>query len=91
MNWQVYIIRCSDGSLYTGITVDIARRLSQHGGKAGAKYFRGRRPEALVYLENGHSRSSASRREVQIKQLGRAQKLRLINSSSNAAAGTALA
>ena len=83
MNWQVYIIRCSDGSLYTGITLDIERRLSQHGSNAGAKYFRGRRPEAVVYLEGGHNRSTASRREARIKQLGRAAKLRLIGSASN--------
>jgi putative endonuclease len=87
MNWQVYIIRCSDGSLYTGITLDVERRLSQHGSNAGAKYFRGRRPEAVVYLEGGHSRSTASRREAQIKQLRRAEKLRLIGSDSNEVGG----
>ena len=81
MNWQVYIIRCSDGSLYTGITLDIVRRVAQHGGRKGARYFRGRRPEAVVYLEDGHTRSSASRRESQIKRLRRAQKLRLIRSA----------
>ena len=83
MDWQVYIIRCSDGTLYTGITLDIQRRLSQHGGRDGAKYFRGRHPEAVVYLECGHSRSTASRREAEIKRLGRAQKLRLIDSARN--------
>ena len=85
MDWQVYIIRCSDGSLYTGITRDIERRLAQHGSSAGAKYFRGRRPEAVVYLEGGHDRSSASRREAQIKQLRRTDKLRLISSPANEA------
>lgn len=84
MEWQVYILLCSDDSLYTGITNDLARRLSQHGGRRGAKYFRGRRPLRLVYLESGHSRSSASRREAQIKQLSRAAKLALLE----AAAGT---
>ena len=83
MDWQVYIIRCSDGSLYTGITNDIERRLSQHGGKLGAKYFRGRKPEALVYLEAGHSRSSASRREAEIKQLKRVDKIVLLQSAAN--------
>ena len=83
MDWQVYIIRCTDGSLYTGITLDIERRLSQHGGREGAKYFRGRRPQAVVYLECGHSRSTASRREAKIKQLKRAEKLRLIGSAGN--------
>ena len=85
MDWQVYIIRCSDGTLYTGITVDIERRLAQHGSSAGAKYFRGRRPEAVVYLEGGHDRSSASRREARIKQLSRMDKLRLIGSPANEA------
>ena len=90
MNWQVYIIRCSDGSLYTGITLDIARRLSQHSGREGAKYFRGRRPEAVVYLECGHSRSTASRREAQIKRLKRVEKLRLIGSVANEVGGVPL-
>ena len=88
MDWQVYIIRCSDGSLYTGITRDIGRRLAQHGSSAGAKYFRGRRPEAVVYLEGGHDRSSASRREAWIKQLRRTDKLRLIGSPANEAGCT---
>jgi putative endonuclease len=78
MDWQVYIILCTDNSLYTGITNDLERRLSQHGGKLGAKYFRGRKPQQVVYLETGHTRSSASRREADIKKLGRANKLRLI-------------
>ena len=59
----------------------------QHGSSAGAKYFRGRRPEAVVYLEGGHSRSTASRREAQIKQLSRVEKLRLIGSASRKAGG----
>lgn len=78
MNWQVYIILCSDGSLYTGITTDVARRLQQHAGGTGARYFRGRSPQRLVYLEGGHSRSTASRREAEIKQLRRCDKDRLI-------------
>ena len=77
--WQVYIIRCSDDSLYTGITLDVERRLTEHGGARGAKYFRGKRPRQLVYLEDGHTRSSASRREAAIKKLTRAAKLRLID------------
>jgi putative endonuclease len=83
MDWQVYIILCSDNSLYTGITIDVARRLGQHGGQGGAKYFRGRQPEQLVYLENGHTRSSASKREAAIKKLGRTGKFRLIASEQN--------
>jgi len=78
-DWQVYIILCSDESLYTGITNDLARRLSQHGRHSrGAKYFRARQPLRVVYLEQGHTRRSASRREAAIKQLTRAGKLRLI-------------
>ncbi len=80
--WQVYIILCSDQSLYTGITNDLARRLAQHRAGEGAKYFRGRRPLKVVYLEGDHDRSSASRREAEIKRLSRAQKLRLIASVS---------
>ena len=78
--WQVYIILCSDETLYTGITNDLARRLAQHQAGRGAKYFRARRPLEVVYLEGGHDRSSASRREAQIKRLSRAGKLRLIAS-----------
>lgn len=81
MNWPVYILRCSDGSLYTGITTDIERRIRQHATGTGAKYFRGRRPELLVYLETGHDRSSASRREARLKQLRRLGKERLIASA----------
>jgi putative endonuclease len=80
MNWQVYIILCTDNSLYTGITSDIRRRVAQHGGRQGARYFRGRKPLRVVYVEDGHSRSSASRREAAIKKLNRAGKLRLIES-----------
>jgi putative endonuclease len=83
MNWQVYIILCTDNSLYTGITSDIARRLAQHAGSGGAKYFRGRQPERVVYLEEGHTRSTASKREAAIKKLKRVDKLRLIASQGN--------
>lgn len=78
MSWFLYIIRCSDGSLYTGITTDVERRLRQHADGRGAKYFRGRTPEQVVYVEAGHTRSSAARREVEVKQLSRGQKLALI-------------
>lgn len=83
MKWQVYIILCTDNSLYTGITSDIERRLQQHGTSRGAKYFRGRKPWRLAYLENGHNRSSASRREAAIKKLKRADKEALIASALN--------
>jgi putative endonuclease len=77
VNWQVYIIRCSDDSLYTGITTDIDRRFIEHVEGKGAKYFRGRHPVEVVYLENGHTRSSASKREIQIKTMNRSEKMNL--------------
>jgi putative endonuclease len=83
VNWRVYIILCSDASLYTGITNDIERRWQQHATQRGARYFRGRVPLELVYLESGHTRSSASRQEAAIKKLTRAGKERLIRSDSN--------
>lgn len=83
MNWQVYIILCTDNSLYTGITTDMVRRFRQHAAAKGAKYFRGRCPDAVVYLESGHSRSTASKREAGIKKLLRVDKLRLIASNGN--------
>ncbi len=79
MNWFVYIIEASDGSLYTGITTDLERRFSEHlQGRQGARYFAGRKPLAVVYHEQGHDRSSASRREAEIKKLSRGQKQALI-------------
>jgi len=83
MNWQVYIILCSDATLYTGITNDLARRYRQHADCRGARYFRGRRPVEVVYLESGHSRGSASRREAAIKKLTRGDKINLLNSPMN--------
>ncbi|MBT1070186.1 GIY-YIG nuclease family protein [Pelotalea chapellei] len=74
MTWHVYIIHCSDNSLYTGITTDPERRFRQHADGSGAKYFRGRRPLRIVYLETGHTRSSASSRELQIKAMTHADK-----------------
>ncbi|ABB31672.1 GIY-YIG domain nuclease, putative [Geobacter metallireducens GS-15] len=82
MSWQVYIILCSDNSLYTGITTDLDRRFRQHAGGTGAKYFRGRRPLRVVYLENDHSRSSAASREAKIKAMGRTEKMNLITTTS---------
>ena len=76
--WTVYIIRCSDGSLYTGITTDLERRVREHAGAGrGARYFNGRSPKEVVYRETGHDRSSASRREAVIKKLSREEKFRL--------------
>jgi putative endonuclease len=83
MNWQVYIILCKDNSLYTGITTAVHRRFTQHLAGTGAKYFRGHSPLRLVYLEDGHDRSSASRREAEIKKLRPEDKRRLIESPEN--------
>ncbi len=82
-NWSVYIIHCSDNSLYTGISTDVHRRFKEHTGPKGAKYFRGRKPEKLVYIERGHTRSTASQREITIKGLARLNKQKLIQSASN--------
>ncbi|NOT11997.1 MAG: GIY-YIG nuclease family protein [Methylococcaceae bacterium] len=81
-NWSVYIIQCSDFSLYTGITIDIVRRYKQHANQRGAKYFRARQPLAFVYLELGHNRKTAGQREAAIKKLRRSEKLELIASAS---------
>ena len=78
-NWSIYIIEASDASLYTGITTDVERRFDEHSqGPRGARYFNGRNPRRIVYREDGHSRSSASRREAEIKKLSRDAKQQLI-------------
>lgn len=125
--WFVYMIRCDDDSLYTGITTDMARRWSEHSGwwadsnagtqveneqsarrrggrckeeasesespgrlttvklksSRGAKFFRGRKPLQLAYIESGHNRSSATRREAAIKRLSRVAKLQLLTADHN--------
>ncbi|NOT86037.1 MAG: GIY-YIG nuclease family protein [Methylococcaceae bacterium] len=86
MGWQVYIILCSDQSLYTGISNNVLKRYQQHACQKGAKYFRGRSPLQLVYVEGGHNRSSASKREHAIKKLKSAQKIALIATASNGVA-----
>ena len=73
----MYILRCGDGTLYTGITDDVEKRLAAHRAGKGAKYTRGRGPLELVYTESCPDRSAASRREYQIKSLSRAQKQKL--------------
>lgn len=78
MTWHVYIIICSDQSFYTGITTDIERRFRQHTEGRGAKYFRGRQPLQVVYREGDHSRSSASKRETEIKSMSRAEKSAMV-------------
>ena len=74
MDWIVYLARCRDGSLYTGITTDLDRRLKQHNMGVGAAYTRSRLPVTLVYRERAGSRSQALRRERAIKSLTRAAK-----------------
>lgn len=76
--WCVYILRCGDGSLYTGVTDDFAHRLATHRTGKGAKYTRGRGPLAPVYREDCENMSAALKREYAIKQLTRAEKLALI-------------
>lgn len=77
--WFVYMLRCSDGSLYTGITPDVQARLTKHRQGTGAKYTRGRGPLTLVYTECCSDRATASRREYAIKQLPRPEKEKLIS------------
>ena len=79
--WFVYMVECADGSLYTGITTDLARRLREHNSgatKTGAKYTRAKQPVTLVYQEPVDSRSAATRRELAIKSLKRNDKLKLL-------------
>jgi putative endonuclease len=79
--WYVYILECGDGTLYTGITDDVQRRLGMHRSGKGAKYTRGRLPLELHYQQTCGSYSDALRREAQIKKLSRAEKLLLIGKS----------
>jgi putative endonuclease len=75
----IYVLECSDGTLYTGYTTDVQRRLEEHNSGQGAKYTRGRRPVKLRHQEAFESRSLAQKREYQIKQLPRSQKEELID------------
>nr|WP_241856172.1 GIY-YIG nuclease family protein [Sulfurimonas lithotrophica] len=78
--WKVYVLKCADDTLYTGVATDLDRRLDEHNSSTkGAKYTRVRRPVELVYYENCADRVDASRREYEIKQLSRKEKLELIN------------
>lgn len=85
MTWTVYMLRCADNSLYTGITKEIARRLIEHNtdDKKGARYTRSRRPVQLVYEEQCEDRADASRREYALKRLTRQQKLLLLQRAKN--------
>jgi len=78
MTWNVYLVRCRDGTLYTGVTTDPLRRLAQHNAGRGGAYTRSRVPLTLVYCEDAPDRSGALRRESAIKQLTRAEKEALV-------------
>ncbi|MEK9176653.1 MAG: GIY-YIG nuclease family protein [Patescibacteria group bacterium] len=83
MIWHVYIVKCIDDSLYTGITTDISRRVIEHNNsKLGAKSLKGKRPVTLVYSENYDTQSEARKREAAIKQWKREYKLKLIERST---------
>jgi putative endonuclease len=91
-HWHVYLVRCADGTLYTGVAMDVPRRVAQHNGvradgtraarEVGARYTRARRPVKLAYQEKAASRSAACKREYRIKQLTRREKLALIAAAS---------
>lgn len=82
MSWKVYLLRCRDGSLYTGITNDLSQRLASHqSGKASA-YTRARRPVTLVYQEVVRDRGRALQREAAIRRLSRAEKLALCSAAT---------
>jgi putative endonuclease len=81
-NWICYILRCADGTLYCGITNDVDKRILAHNAGTAAKYTRARGPVELVFMEACDNRSVASRREIAIKKLTRAEKLALIVSCS---------
>ena len=78
INWQVYIIETKSGKLYTGITTDIKRRLSEHKKNKGAKYFRLESPKEIIFTEVCKNRSEATKRELEIKKFNRNEKLKLI-------------
>ncbi len=79
--WYVYILQCQDGSLYTGVTIDIERRVNEHNfdNRLGAKYTRARRPVSLKYQQRFVSRAAACRHEYEIKTMKKQQKIQLID------------
>ena len=79
MAWYIYILRCGDDTLYTGITDDVEKRFAAHCAGKGAKYTRGRGPLTLVYMEEVEDKSAALKREHVIKKLSRAEKLKLFS------------
>ncbi len=80
----VYIIKCSDKSLYTGVTTNLSRRFSEHKAGIGSRYTRSKKVKKIVYSEECPDRSTALKRELQIKALRREKKLNLINQASKA-------
>lgn len=83
--WYLYLIRCANGHLYTGITTDVARRFNEHqsNGPKAAKYLRGKGPLTLMYQEQVGTRSDALKREIAVKKLSRVRKLALIEFGMN--------
>lgn len=79
MIWTVYILECADSSLYTGITTDLARRITEHETGKGARYTHGRGPFRIVHQELHKNRAEASKREIIVKTMTRARKLALIH------------
>lgn len=79
--WYLYIVKCADKTLYTGITTDVDRRFAEHcsGGAKAAKYLRGKAPLELVYRQKAGNRSEASQLEYQIKQMSRQEKMALVD------------
>lgn len=77
-NWAVYIVKCADDTLYTGISNDVSKRIDAHNAGKGAKYTKPRLPVVLVYCEMAEDRSAASKREAVLKKLSRQEKLALI-------------
>jgi len=76
--WFLYMIRCGDNTLYTGITTDIKRRIAEHRGKGGAKYLRGRGPLRLVYKKKAGTRSEALKMEYMVKRMKKKEKEEMI-------------
>lgn len=82
MSWVVYMVSCNDGTIYTGISNDVKKRVRAHNNGTGAKYTKLRRPVKLVYQEEATNRSLAQKREVAIKGFKRTEKLELIKNSA---------
>ena len=82
-SWHVYLLRCRNGALYTGVTTDVVRRLKAHNAGRGAAYLRVNGPGELVYLETAADHAAALRREAAIKRLSRPKKLELIAEATN--------